>query len=147
MTRKHAFLMAAAFALSITGAPAMAEDHDLSFYTKDQLDKLCTDNGGTPGGNASLYGCKKACTGGTCGVICDAASKTCFGTTPDRRGPAMTGDRAVVGTLNAALFREQDDGNDHGRGRDGVPWGMLGLVGLAGLLGLRRPAPVGVSRG
>ena len=139
MSRTKSILIASAFAMALTmpAAPAAADVRQLSFYTKGELDQKCADNGGTPVGGAAVYGCTKACGTGKCGVMCEAETKTCLGSTPRVGRPVVTGDRGLVGTLNATL-REEDDGDDHGRGKDGVPWGLLGLAGLLGLLGMKR---------
>lgn len=149
MTGTQAYLIATAFALSLASAPAMAEDHQLGKYTSGQIKEICDRNGGTfrEAADGSLYGCHKACTGGTCAVICQP-NEPCLGVTP-RNQPTATGESAVAGALNATLMREEDDGDDHGRGKDGLPWGLFGLLGLIGLAGLRRdrgPVMGGVNR-
>ncbi|MCL6684563.1 WGxxGxxG-CTERM domain-containing protein [Sphingomonas alba] len=149
MTRTTLFLAATAFALSMAGAPAQAEDTDINPPpSAEDLKGACKAAHGkfievTDG---SFYGCKTQCTGGACAVLCSDGK--CFGTTPDRR-QTSNGPRAVTDTFAGKLgMREQDDGYDHGRGKDGVPWGWLGLLGLVGLIGLKRsPAASGVNRG
>ena len=118
--------------LLLTASPALGRFVDVSPQGKDELEKKCRDNGGTPDGEGDAYWCSKPCKGGICIVYCPGEGKKCTGSVPPKK--RESGDpRQVEEVLTDTL------GSDDGGGESLPSWlGLLGLIGLAGLLGRSR---------
>lgn len=117
--------------LVLVSSTAMAKDVDLGKHGADEIKSICDRVGGKFLSDGQTYGCSKACTGGTCAVICDK-DDGCFGTTPGDRQQGPSGERGVVDALNSSINTTQEQDDKH------FQWGLLGLVGFVGLFGLIR---------
>lgn len=139
MTHIKTLIMGSAVVLllGLVSSTAMAEDVDLGKHGESEIKSICDRQGGNFQSDAQIYGCSKACKGGTCAVICTKDDQKCFGTTPANRPPGTTGERGVLDALNATTNTTQEHDNKNSQ------WGLLGLLGFAGLLGLiwRRNTP------
>lgn len=124
---------ALAVVLALVSSTAMAEDRDLGKHSEDAIKSACNNAGAPFLSDGQTYGCKKACPGGTCAVICDK-DDGCIGVTPAKRRQGASGERGVLDALNGRMNTTEEQDNK------GFAWGLVGLLGLGGLLALmRRP--------